>query len=105
MTWTDRSHNEDGFKIERSIDGGNSWSQITTVSANVTSYHDVAAPESATTQYRVRAYTGSANSAYSVTASDTTPLAAPTALTATTPASKPATKSSAAATTAHTGPT
>ena len=38
LTWQDNSSNETGFKIERSPQGANTWVQIATVGANVTTY-------------------------------------------------------------------
>jgi len=40
LSWSDRSNNEDGFRIERMVSGG-ILAQIATVSANTTSYTDV----------------------------------------------------------------
>ena len=72
LGWTDNANNEDGFKIDRSTDGTN-FSQLTTVGANVTSYSDTTV--AATTQYwyKVKAYNGGGDSAYSNTATVTTP--------------------------------
>ena len=39
LTWTDRSTNESGFKIERQAADGR-FAQLATVGANVTSYTD-----------------------------------------------------------------
>src|SRR5206468_4056693 len=67
---------------ERSTGGG--WTQIGTVGANVTTYSDTTAAANTTYFYRVRAYAGSVNSAYSNQASTTTPApAAPGGLAAT----------------------
>ncbi len=85
LTWTDNANNESGFKIERSLDGS-SFTQIATVGANVTSYNNTGLAESTTYYYRVRSYNSSGDSAYTNTASATTPGAppnAPTGLTAT----------------------
>src|SRR5439155_3736339 len=38
LSWTDNSSGENGFTIERSTDGGTTWSTLTTRSANVTTY-------------------------------------------------------------------
>lgn len=70
LSWTDNSTGEDGFKIERSTDGS-SWSQITTVGAGVTTYIDTGRTRGQIYYYRVRAYQGANNSAYSNTDSDT----------------------------------
>jgi fibronectin type III domain protein len=89
VSWTDNSDNEDGYKIERSIDG-TSFTQIGTTTANTTSYPDSGLSASTSYYYRVRAYNAAGSSSYDSTASATTqahPLAvpsAPTNLTATT---------------------
>jgi transcriptional regulator CtsR len=64
ITWADNSNNETGFKIERKTSGG-SYSQITIVSANTTSYTDTGLPSNTLYYYRVRAYNLAGNSAYS----------------------------------------
>lgn len=61
LNWTDNSSNEDGFKIERSDNGG-AFNQIATVSANTTTYSDPISEGSYT--YRVRAYNSGGNSGY-----------------------------------------
>ena len=55
---------EQGYKIERKISGG-SYSQITTVGANVETYTDNNLTIGAVYFYRVRAYNSSGNSGYS----------------------------------------
>jgi hypothetical protein len=72
LAWTDNSANETGFKIERSTNG-TSFTQIATVSANVGSYSNAGLTKNKTYYYRVRAYNAAGNSAYSNTASATTP--------------------------------
>ena len=66
LSWTDNSSNEDGFKIERSDNGG-AFSQVATVSANVTTYDDPGLGVG-TYAYRVRAYNSGGNSGYTATA-------------------------------------
>jgi len=83
LTWQDNSDNEIGFKIERGLDG-QSFSQVDTVGANVTSYEDTGLNEETTYYYRVRAYRRKnrrqiIHSAYSNTANTTTQGTAPTA--------------------------
>jgi titin len=74
LNWTSNSAgNEDGFKIERSLTGTGSWSQIDTVSTGVVTYEDDSSLDHNTTYYyRVRSYQGSENSSYSAVASATT---------------------------------
>ncbi len=68
LTWTQNSSNESGFYIERSLDGSSGWSQIT-VSPDATSYTVVGLSRFTTYYFRVRAFNGTATSAYSNTAS------------------------------------
>ena len=76
LAWTDNSNNEQGFKIERSTDGVN-FSQIATVGANVKAYTNTGLSKNKKYYYRVRAYNGTTNSAYSNVASATTPSRSP----------------------------
>jgi subtilisin family serine protease len=84
LAWTDNAANEAGFKIERSMDGV-VFIQVATTLANVASYSDSNLTANTSYIYRVRAYEGLNNSAYSNNASATTgsPPAAPSNLTAT----------------------
>jgi acid phosphatase type 7 len=72
LAWTDNSTNETGFKIERSTNG-TSFTQIATVAANVQSYASTGLKGARKYYYRVRAYNGTVNSAYSNVADATTP--------------------------------
>jgi hypothetical protein len=65
LTWTDNANNELGFKIERSSDGGSTWTHIQTTGANITTYTDASVVSGATYLYRVRAYNAAGDSAYS----------------------------------------
>jgi PKD repeat protein len=76
LQWADNAGNETEFKLERSTDGI-SFSEIATLGANVTSYSDTGLNGTTTYYYRVRASNASGNSAYSGTASATTPIALP----------------------------
>ncbi len=81
LKWNDNSNNEDEFELERSGDGGATWSQIATTSANATSYTDTTTLATTAYQYRVRAhnaFNGGTQSAYSNVATVTTPQAPPT---------------------------
>ncbi len=71
VSWTDNSTNEIGFKVERTADGVN-WLQVAILLANQTSFANTNLIANTTYSYRVRAYDGPNNSAYSNTASATT---------------------------------
>ena len=88
LTWTDNSENEDGFKIERKESSG-SYSVITTVSPNTTTFTDSTVGAEKTYLYRVYAYNSFGNSSYSNEATVSVPACgappnAPSNLTATT---------------------
>lgn len=84
LEWTDNASNEDGYSIERSPNGTDSWAEIDTVAANETTYSDTGLTEYTNYWYRVRAFTtGPTYSDYSNTANAKTLLAAPSGLTAT----------------------
>ena len=70
LVWTDGSNNESGFQIERGTDGMN-FSQIATVGANVASYPDGGLTTGTAYFYRVRAFNGGGNSAYTNVATAT----------------------------------
>jgi hypothetical protein len=70
LSWTDNSAGESGFKIERSTNG-KSYSQFATVGSNITTISDTGLRSGRKYYYRVRAYSGAANSAYSNIASAT----------------------------------
>jgi hypothetical protein len=72
LSWTDNSSNETGFVIQRSSNG-NSWSQVGTVGAGVTTYTDNGVSKRKTYYYRVYAYNSFGNSAYSNTVKVVTP--------------------------------
>jgi titin len=85
LTWTDNSGNEDGFKIERKLTSGVTFSQIATVGAGITSYSSTGLSATTSYTYRVRAHNAGGHSGYSNQASATTlidPPAAPGSLTA-----------------------
>ncbi|GAB6067761.1 hypothetical protein JCM13664_10800 [Methylothermus subterraneus] len=74
LTWIDNASNESGFKIERSLDG-QSFAQIATLGENATSFIDTGLTASTTYYYRVRAYNGVGDSAFSNIAQATTQAA------------------------------
>lgn len=75
LAWTDNSSNESGFRVERSVAGG-AFTQIGAVGAGITSFADTGLTAGTTYSYRVLAYNSGGNSAYTATASATTPAAA-----------------------------
>ncbi len=78
LTWTDRSYNEKGFKIERRTSSG-SYSQIAAVGANATSYTSSGLEPGTRYYYRVCAYNDAGSSAYSNEANAITGGAVPDA--------------------------
>ena len=64
VTWDDNSDDEDGFRVERAIDG-NTFVEIATVPANVTSYVDRDVSLGTIYWYRIKAYKATAESNYS----------------------------------------
>lgn len=68
LSWTDRSTNETGFKIERRswfIFAWGSWSEIATVRANATKYTNIGLRKNTKYSYRIRAYNSAGASVYS----------------------------------------
>ncbi|MFA5794830.1 MAG: fibronectin type III domain-containing protein [Candidatus Brocadiia bacterium] len=82
LSWQDNSGNEDGFKIERSVNQG-TFTEIAVVAADTPVYSDTGLIDGNTYYYRVRAFNTRGNSAYSNTIAVTLPLAAPTNLSVT----------------------
>jgi List-Bact-rpt repeat protein/fibronectin type III domain protein len=85
LSWADKSNNETGFKISRSVDGV-TFAVLVTVGQNVTTYSNTGLTASTTYSYRVQSTNANGDSAYSNTATATTPSlppAAPSSLTAT----------------------
>lgn len=72
LTWIDASGDEDGFSVERSLDG-TVWAEIDSVPRDATTSSDTSVPPLATVDYRVRAFNSAGFSAYSNVASVTTP--------------------------------
>ena len=71
LSWTDNSDDELGFKIERKKDE-ETFTEIDTTSADVTSYTDTGLSIDTTYYYRVRAYDDADDSGYSNEADATT---------------------------------
>lgn len=65
LSWSDNSTDETGFSIERKTEGENSFTQITTVGRDVTSYSDTGLAASTIYYYRITAYNSIGFSPYS----------------------------------------
>jgi hypothetical protein len=75
LRWTDHANDETGFRIERAPDNGGTagvFAEIATVGANVVTYSNTGLAPSTPYWYRVRAYNGGGNSAYTNSATATT---------------------------------
>jgi subtilisin family serine protease len=89
LSWTDNATNEDGVAVERCTGAScTNFAQIASLGPNATSYQNTGLAGSTTFRYRVRAFNGGGNSAYSNIAAATTqappaPPAAPSNLVAT----------------------
>ena len=64
LAWTDNASNEQGFRIQRSLNG-TSWAEIATRSSNVVTYQDSGLSPNTTYYYRVLAYNAVGESPYS----------------------------------------
>jgi FtsP/CotA-like multicopper oxidase with cupredoxin domain len=82
LTWKDNAINETGYVVERSADGGVTYSAVGTLHANAVSYSDTTVAPGSRYTYRVKAVNGTAYSGYSNTVQISTPAipAAPTSL-------------------------
>lgn len=72
LVWGDNSDNENGFVIQRSINGRD-YSEINKVSENNTVYSDMSLTTGTKYWYRVQAYNSYGNSAFSNVVTETTP--------------------------------
>jgi hypothetical protein len=72
LAWQDNSNNESGFSIEQSTDGGNSFTQVAIARVGASSYSITGLTAGTTYVYRVLAFNGAGNSAYTNTATATT---------------------------------
>jgi hypothetical protein len=77
LSWNDVS-GETEYRVERSPDGSNSWTQIASPSVNQTTYSDLLVSAQQTYYYRVRAVNSGGFSQYSGVVSATTPTPGPT---------------------------
>jgi hypothetical protein len=75
LAWTDNSDNETGFRVERSLNGTDSWTTVTTTAADATSYNNTGLTAETTYYYRVIAVNDDGESDPSATDSATTQAA------------------------------
>jgi hypothetical protein len=68
LNWSCTATNEDGFKIERSLNGSSGWSQIATTGINILTFTNTGLSSNTRYYYRVRSYNRLGDSAYSNTA-------------------------------------
>jgi hypothetical protein len=73
LQWNNNSNNQTGVVVERSADGGTTWTPIVALTGNPTSYSDTTVGRGTTYAYRVHAYNALGNSGYSNVATVTTP--------------------------------
>jgi Matrixin/Fibronectin type III domain len=78
LSWADNANNESGYSVERSGDG-RSFTQIAQAGANAGAWTDTGLSVGTVYYYRVRAFNGSGNSAYSNIASAQTQAGASSA--------------------------
>jgi hypothetical protein len=82
LTWTDNTSAETGYTVERAPDNSGvagTFAPIATLAVNAVSYGDGSVAENTRYWYRVRAFTAVDVSAYSASASATTPQSPPAA--------------------------
>ncbi|MDR3634849.1 MAG: fibronectin type III domain-containing protein [Isosphaeraceae bacterium] len=82
LTWSDVA-GETGFRVDRSSDGGTTWTTAGTVGTSITSFTDTGLTEATSYAYRVTATNAAASSAPSATRSVATQPSAPSGLAAT----------------------
>jgi hypothetical protein len=72
LTWSDNSSDEASFRIERSDDGGNTWTLVATRAPDSTSWSASGLTAETTYHFRIRAYNVAGYSSYADVASATT---------------------------------
>jgi hypothetical protein len=77
LAWTENYTNVDAFVIDRSSDGGASWTVIATVGGNLTTFLDTTVNRNTTYEYRIAAQNASGTSPWSNVATVKTPHRAP----------------------------
>jgi hypothetical protein len=77
LSWTESSTIVTGFNIQRSSNGGKSWTQVAQVAGTVTTYSDTTVSKGKTYEYRMNAYNSAGTSSWTAPVTVTTPLQTP----------------------------
>lgn len=72
LSWSDRSSNETGFAIERKVGSSGTYSFVSSVGANVTSFSNTGLSAGTQYSYRIRSFNSAGYSSYSTEANATT---------------------------------
>lgn len=72
LSWTDNSNTESGYKIERKIGSGGSYTQVADIGKDVIAYSDIGLTKGTTYYYKIKAYNSFGDSVYSNEANATT---------------------------------
>ncbi|MBN1672702.1 MAG: fibronectin type III domain-containing protein [Kiritimatiellae bacterium] len=68
LSWTDRSDNEDGFKVDRRQSGFSEWIRVDRAPADATAYTDTGLLAGKRYYYKIKAYNAAGNSSYTALA-------------------------------------
>jgi len=79
LAWADNASSETGFQIQRRDNPGVIWTHIVSLAVDATNFADSLANPNRSYAYRIRAFNGSGNSAWSNEATVTTPSGPPVA--------------------------
>ena len=80
LSWRDNSDTEEGFWVQRRVEGSSEWIDIGETAADVTAYSDTDLEPTTSYRYRVHAYRNIVASAFSNEAAATTPRVMPPTL-------------------------
>ena len=80
LSWRDNSDTEEGFWVQRRVEGSSEWIDIGETAADVTAYSDTDLEPTTSYRYRVHAYRNIVTSAFSNEAAATTPRVMPPTL-------------------------
>ena len=80
LSWRENSDEEEGFRVQRRVEGSSDWVDIGTTTADATTYSDTGLEPTTSYRYRVRAYRNIVASAFSNEAAATTPRVMPPTL-------------------------